>query len=178
MTADARFVVPVIETPRLILRGHRLSDVEDSYAMWSDPTTTRHIGGKPFTREEVWSRHLRYVGHWAIASYGIWHIRERGTDRFVGEAGIADFRRDLAYSFDGAPEAAWVLAPWAHGHGFATEAMSAVLAWSAAAHPRTVCIIDIDNAPSLRVAARLGYRQVAQVEYHSASVFVFERHAA
>src|SRR5256885_9467914 len=29
-----------------------------------------------------------------------------------------------------------------HGKGYATEAMTAVLAWSAAAHPRTVCMID------------------------------------
>jgi RimJ/RimL family protein N-acetyltransferase len=167
--------VPLIETPRLILRGHRLTDFDDSLAMWSDAEVTRHIGGKPFGREEVWARLLRYIGHWAVADYGLWHIRERATDRFVGEAGLADFRRDLAHSFDGAPEAAWVMAPSAQGKGYATEAMSAVLAWADAAHPRTVCIINPANHASLRVAGKLGYRELARVDYHGAEVILLER---
>ena len=38
--------VPVIETERLILRGHRLDDFEGLAAMWADPEVTRYIGGK------------------------------------------------------------------------------------------------------------------------------------
>lgn len=167
--------VPVIETPRLILRGHRLTDFDDSLAMWSDPDVARHINGTPLGREDVWARLLRYIGHWAIADYGIWHIRERATDRFVGEAGLADFRRDLPQWFDGAPEAAWILAPSAQGNGYATEAMSAVLAWAEAAHPRTVCIINPGNQPSLRVAGKLGYRELARVDYRGTAVIAFER---
>ena len=169
--------VPVLETPRLVLRGHHVTDLDDSFAMWSSPEAMR-INGRPLSREEVWARLLRYIGHWAVHDYGLWQIRERATDRFAGEVGIADFRRDLAISFDGAPEAAWVLAPWAHGRGYATEAMTAVLAWSAAAHPRTVCIISPDNAPSLRVAARLGYREIGRVDYKGEPILVFERLAA
>jgi RimJ/RimL family protein N-acetyltransferase len=167
--------VPVLDTPRLTMRGHRASDLGDSLALWSDPEVVRHIGGKPSGREDVWARVLRYIGHWAVAGYGFWHVRERVTDRFVGEVGLADFQRDLAVSFDGAPEAGWVFAPWSHGKGYATEAMIAVLAWSAAAHPRTVCIIDSGNAASLRVAAKLGYREMARADYKAAEVIVFER---
>lgn len=169
--------VPVLDTPRLVLCGHRVTDLDDSFAMWSAPEVTR-IHGRPLSREEVWARLLRYIGHWAVHDYGLWQIRERATDRFVGEVGIADFRRDLAISFDGAPEAAWVLAPWAHGRGYATEAMTAVLAWSAAAHPRTVCIIAPDNARSLRVADRLGYREIGRADFKGNPIIVFERLAA
>ncbi len=42
--------VPVIETTRLILRGHRLDDFPDCAAMWADPIVTRHIGGKTIHR--------------------------------------------------------------------------------------------------------------------------------
>jgi RimJ/RimL family protein N-acetyltransferase len=171
----AHVPVPVLETPRLILRGHRVGDLDDSLSLWSDPVVVRHISGKPSSREEVWSRLLRYVGHWALAGYGLWHIRERATDRFVGEAGLADFKRDMAYSFDGAPEAGWVFAPWCYGQGFATEAMTAVLAWADAAHPRTVCIINPGNLASLRVAAKLGYRELAHADYHATEVVVLER---
>ena len=167
--------IPVIETPRLTLRGHRAADLGDSFSLWGNPEVVRHIGGKPLGREDVWARVLRYIGHWAVAGYGMWHVRERATDRFVGEVGIADFQRDISVSFNGAPETGWALMPWSHGNGFATEAMTAVLAWSAAAHPRTVCMIDPDNAASLRVGAKLGYREMARTVYKAAEVIVFER---
>jgi RimJ/RimL family protein N-acetyltransferase len=56
--------------------------------------------------------------------------------------------------------------------------MTAVLAWSAAAHPRTECIIAPDNAPSLRVAARLGYREIGRADLKGSPILVFERLAA
>ena len=171
--------VPILETARLTLRGHGAETLDDSLALWSDPEVNRHISGKPSGREEVWARVLRYIGHWAVAGYGFWQIRERATGRFVGEAGLADGKRDLAISFEGAPEAGWVLAPWAHGRGYATEAMTAVLGWSdAAAHvgPRTVCLINPDNTASLRVAEKCRYRELARADYKGAEVIVFERH--
>ena len=169
--------VPVLETPRLTLRGHRAADLDDSLSLWGDPEVVRHIGGKPLGREEVWARVLRYIGHWAVVGYGMWHVRERATDRFVGEVGLIDARRDIAVSFDGAPESGWAFTPWSHGHGYATEAMAAVLAWSAGAHRRTVCMIDPGNAASLRVAAKLGYREMARADYKASEVIVLERRA-
>src|ERR1041384_8238346 len=138
MTVD----IPVLETERLTLRGHRAGDLEDSLAMWSDPRVTQHITGKPFNREEVWARLLRYLGHWQVMGYGLWVVSERATGRFIGEVGLADFKRELPISFDGAPEAGWVLGSPAHGQGYATEAMSAVLAWADEQFARTVCIIS------------------------------------
>jgi RimJ/RimL family protein N-acetyltransferase len=170
--------VPILETERLTLRGHGVETLDEALALWSDPVVNRHIGGRPSGREEVWARILRYIGHWAIAGYGFWHIRERATGRFVGEAGLADFKRDLAFSFDGAPETGWVLAPWAHGKGYATEAMTAVLAWcdaTATVGPRTVCIINPDNVASLRVAGKCDYRELARADYKGIEVIVLER---
>jgi RimJ/RimL family protein N-acetyltransferase len=167
--------IPVLETPRLTLRGHRAADLDDSLSLWGDPEVVRFIGGKPASREEVWARVLRYIGHWAVAGYGMWHIRERSSDRFVGEVGMADFRRDITVSFDGAPETGWALRPWAQGKGYATEAMTAVLTWGAARHPRTVCMIDPDNAASQRVAGKLGYREMARADYKASQVILFER---
>src|SRR5690606_17072161 len=108
---------------------------------------------------------------------GFWVVRERASGRFVGEAGLADFRRDLTPSFDGAPEAGWALASWAHGRGFATEAMRAVLAWSDAhlAAARTVCMIDEAHAASVRVAAKLGFRPWTDTTFQGAPIRLFER---
>jgi RimJ/RimL family protein N-acetyltransferase len=168
-----------LETARLTLRPHRLEDFEDSAALWADPLVTRFIGGRPFTREESWARLLRYAGHWGLLDFGYWVIREAATGRFVGEAGFADFRRDIRPGFEGAPEIGWVLAPWAHGLGFATEAARAILAWGEVRFGpvRTVCIIDPDHAASLRVAAKCGYREAARATYHGRELLLLERRA-
>ena len=173
---------PSLETDRLTLRGHGVETLDDMVAMWGDPQVSRHITGMPSGREDVWARILRYIGHWTAQGYGFWQIRERATGRFVGDAGLADFKRDfrddLATAFDGAPETGWVLAPWAQGRGYATEAMTAVLAWAdatARVGPRTVCIINPGNSASLRVAAKLGYRELARGDYRGTEVIAFER---
>jgi RimJ/RimL family protein N-acetyltransferase len=170
---------PPIDTARLALRGHRPADLAESAALWADPIVIRHIGGRPFTREESWTRLLRYAGHWALLGFGYWVVRERATGRFVGEVGLADYRRDMTPSFEGTPEAGWVLAPWAHGQGFAGEAVAAALAWidGVLRAPRTVCIIDPDNAASLRVAARAGYREQVRTTYKGEPTVLLERAA-
>jgi RimJ/RimL family protein N-acetyltransferase len=170
--------IPILETERLTLRGHCPEDLDESMTLWSDPLVLRYINARPSGREEVWARLLRYIGHWSVTGYGLWLIRERSTGRFVGEAGLADFKREISISFDGAPETGWVLAPWSHGRGYATEAMTAVLAWAdAAAHLRTMCIIHPLNIASRRVATKLGYRELAYADYGGISVLVFERRA-
>ena len=169
--------VPALETERLTLRGHTLADFDECAALWGDPEVTRHIGGRPSTAEEVWTRVLRYAGMWALLGYGYWVVRERESGRFVGEVGLADFRREVTPPLDGAPEAGWVLAPWAHGRGFATEAVHAALSWGDAhlAAQRTVCMISPDNAASLRVAEKCGFREFARTRYKGEETLLFER---
>jgi RimJ/RimL family protein N-acetyltransferase len=178
-TATASSAAPVLTTERLTLRGHRADDFTDVAAMWGDPAVTRHIGGKPLSREEAWTKFLRNVGHWVLAGYGFWLVHETASGRFVGEVGCAELRRDLTPPRGGIPEAGWVLAPWAHGRGFATEAVRAALAWTAGrvGHGRSFCLIDPGNAGSLRVADKCGFRQIAQTSYKGGPVLVLERRA-
>lgn len=89
--------VPTLETERLILRGHGVDDFGDSAAMWAEPEVVRHIGGRPFTREESWSRLLRYIGHWSALGFGYWvgawkGLRDggRGRRRHLGQPRISD----------------------------------------------------------------------------------------
>ncbi|MET1026462.1 MAG: GNAT family N-acetyltransferase [Dongiaceae bacterium] len=167
---------PVIETERLVLRGHRLDDFENCIALWADPIVTRHIGGRPFSAEEVWARLLRYVGHWTLLGYGYWVIEEKAAGRFIGELGFADFRREIEPPLD-MPELGWILAPHAHGKGYATEAVRAAMAWGEQhfGSQQTTCIIDPENLPSLRVAERCGYREIRRVTYKNGPMIVFTR---
>jgi len=167
---------PSFTTERLAFRAHELGDLPDVEALWADPVVTRHIGGRPFTAEETWHKVLRNVGHWALQGFGYWVVHERATGAFVGEVGLADLHREITPSLRGLPEAGWVLSPAAHGRGYATEAVSAVLAWGEAhlSAPRTVCIIDPDNTASRRVAHKCGFVQVADTTYHGAPALPFE----
>jgi RimJ/RimL family protein N-acetyltransferase len=169
--------VPVIETDRLRLRAHRPEDLGEGTAMWGDPIVTRYIGGKPFTREEVWARLLRYAGHWSWLGFGYWAIEEKATGGFAGEVGFADFKRELEASIEGMPEIGWVVASHAHGHGYATEAVRAVLKWGDArfGRARTVCLIHPENAASLRVAEKCGYEELRRTTYKSQPTIVLAR---
>jgi RimJ/RimL family protein N-acetyltransferase len=169
--------LPVLTTARLTLTPPERSDFEDSAAMWSDPLVTRHVGGRTSTPEESWARVLRARGLWAVLGYGYWAVRETATGRYVGEVGFADFHRGLAPSIDGIPEMGWVLAAWSHGKGFAAEAVSAGLAWGESqwgAGP-VVCIIDPDNAPSLKLAGRMGFSEVVRTTYKDSPTVLLRR---
>ncbi len=168
---------PIIETARLRLRGHHAGDQAACAALWGDPEVTRYIGGRPFTAEEVWSRLLRYVGHWAVLGFGYWVVEEKASGEFVGEAGFADYRREMKPSLDGAPEIGWVLTPRFHGRGYATEAVRAVVEWGDAKFDgrETACIIKPENAASVRVAEKCGYRATGRAVYSSGEVLLFRR---
>lgn len=169
--------VPALETQRLLLRGHQLDDFPPSAAMWADPEVTRFIREKPFTREESWTRFLRYIGHWSVFGFGYFVLIEKATGTFAGEAGFADYHRDLEPSLDGTPESGWVLASHAHGKGYATEALRALLNWGDA-HldaPRTACIIAPQNVASIRVAEKCGYRESQRTRYHGSETILYYR---
>ncbi len=170
---------PILETERLLLRPHEASDFEAVFTMWADPLVMRHILGRPSTREESWSRVLRYAGHWSLLGFGFWAMQEKGGAEFVGEVGVAEFQRQIEPTLGGDPEAGWVLSSAAHGRGYATEAMRAVLAWSdRELRCRTGCIIGPANVGSIRVAEKLGFSEWQRATYHGDSLIMLRRERA
>ena len=169
--------VPVVTTERLVLRGYTANDFEPLRALWGSPEVTRYITGQPSTASESWMRLLNSAGHWTLLGFGFWLVEERTSGRFVGQVGLADFKRDIEPGFDGAPEAGWVLAPWCHGRGYATEAVQAALAWGEAniAMTRCICMIAPQHAASLRVAEKCGFRRFADAEFKGSPVTLLER---
>lgn len=169
--------IPVLETRRLVLRGHRLADFSEHAAFWADPIVTRFIGGRPLTREEAWMRFLRHAGMWANMGFGFWAVTDRASGRLLGEAGFHELRRELTPRIEGSLETGWSLVPDVHGQGLATEMLGAILAWGAENFPgkRITCLIDPDNAASLRLARKLGFREIDRSAYHGSPIVIFER---
>jgi RimJ/RimL family protein N-acetyltransferase len=170
-------LVPILETERLTLRGHRLEDFAAYASMWADPVVTQHVGGKPISEEESWTRFLRQSGHWAMLGFGYWVVEDKGTGTFAGEIGFANLRRNIEPPLGQTPEIGWVLAAPFHGRGYATEAVRAALAWGDRhfGESRTACIIHAGNLASIRVAEKCGYRESHTATYKGESILVFIR---
>ena len=176
MTVTSSSLAPVLTTPRLTLRAHRLEDFDAYAAMWGEPDVVRLIGGVPRSREESWLRFLRLAGCWLHFGFGYWAVFETASGTYVGEAGFQEAMRDMVPSISGYPEAGWSMHPDHQGKGYASEAVAACHAWAdREQHARTVCIIDPSNQPSLRVADKMGYRCYGQARYHDKDILMFER---
>lgn len=177
--SDDVTALPELRTPRLRLRPFAVGDLAARWAMGASPDVYRFIGGQAATEEESWHRVLRYIGHWTAFGFGTFAVLDAMTGRFLGEAGAMDFRRGIGAEHGRLPEMGWGFMPEVHGTGIAGEAIRAVLGWmdAGAGAAGTVCIIDPANAPSLRLAGRLGYRQTGEASYHGKIVRTFLRPA-
>ncbi len=162
--APEQLAAPTIETERLRLRSHLCEDLADCVAMWSDPEVTRYTIGAPSPAQRTWARILAYRGHWVLLGFGYWAVVDKASGRYIGELGVADFKRDNQPLMAGVPELGWALATHAHGRGYATEALQAVIAWGDThlSSRRSVCIIHRDNHRSFRVAEKLGFEEILQ----------------
>jgi RimJ/RimL family protein N-acetyltransferase len=170
--------VPVVETERLILRGHTLNDFPAFAAMRADPVVMKYLGkGDLLDEEESWLRFQSIAGHWHLKGFGTWAVEERASGAVIGALGYTDKKRPSSHPASGAPEMGWSLAASAHGKGYASEALRAALAWGRAHFglARVVCVISDNNAASLRVAEKHGFKQFATASRYGLGRRVFER---
>jgi RimJ/RimL family protein N-acetyltransferase len=149
---STRIDIPGLRTPRLVLRAFRAADHDAYAAMEAREPVRRYRGGNTYDRAQAWSAMQMLLGQWALRGYGVFAAERAADGQFVGFAGILhppDWPEpELAYSLD---EPFW-------GQGLATEAAAAARDWAFATHrfPRLVSFIMPENAPSQRVATRLG----------------------
>lgn len=166
----------VLTTGRMTLSPMTEAEWPELCALWSDPEFVRHIFPAGLTPEDVWTRLLRDVGHWAAVGYGNWAMRLTATGDYVGSVGVLDYRRIVDPPLD-APELGWGVAPRFQGQGLAAEGVRAALDWCDAVlkAPRTVCMISPENGPSLTLARRVGYAEYAHTTYKGEAVILLER---
>jgi len=170
---------PTLETERLILREFRKEDLDAHAATLGDEEVMRHIGGKPVNREDSWRRLLSGVGMWSLMGMGPWAVERKADGRMVGHCGFFQFERDLSPPILGEPEMGWIFDTSVHGQGIACEACSAALAWaedaiSAESYP---AIIDLENAPSMKLAEKLGFVRQGDAIYRDSPIAFFRRPA-
>ncbi len=148
-----------LETDRLVIRPWQPEDRPAYKALVTDTAVTQYIhNGLPFTEDEIddWlGRQARQLAEFDMCMGA---AVEKATGAVVGIAGT----QPLGTTTD--LELGWIFARSAWGKGYATEAGAAAMAHvlETLGRPRAVAIIDPDNEPSKRVAARLGMKYEAR----------------
>ena len=167
---------PTLETERLVLRHYRKEDFRPHHAIVTDPEVMKHFTGTQ-TTEDCWRRLAAGVGSWSLMGFGNFAVVRKSDDRLVGTIGLFNAWRDLQPRFGEEPEMGWIFAKEVHGQGIAGEAAQAVLDWADRdfAPPVVWAIIAPTNAPSFRLAARLGFERVGDTLYHDEPTAVLKR---
>jgi [ribosomal protein S5]-alanine N-acetyltransferase len=152
---------PEFQTPRLGLRNLRAGDEEFLARLDSDMAVMQYIHSGPLTPEAA----LKYARVQVDTApyrrnWGKWMVVLCDRETSVGWVELAKLsqprRDDLAIGYEFAPE------HW--GHGYATEAAGCVLeyAFTELELDRLAAIARPENAASLRVLEKLGFRRVGK----------------
>lgn len=144
-----------VETPRLILRQWKDSDLDPWAEMNADPRVMEFYP-RVYDRARAdemagWMR-----GELERKGYGWWAAELKETGRFIGVIAADDINYDVP--FTPAREIAWRLAFDAWHHGYATEGAAAAVqfAFDRLGWDEVVAFTTPLNLPSERVMQRLG----------------------
>jgi RimJ/RimL family protein N-acetyltransferase len=164
--------IPTLETERLRLRAWQASDAEPFAEMCADAELMHYVGGV-MDRTDAWRRMSTYVGHWTLRGCGPFALEDKASGQLAGYSGVFDP--------DGWPEREinWGLRRSFVGRGLITEAATRVrkYAYETLGFTTITSCIDLENAPSVAVARRLGATLDRTVEFRGKAVGVF-RHLA
>lgn len=144
----------VLETERLALRTWSADDAEPALRIYGDSDVMRFIPVGVMAVEQIVSLLTRFNEEFERESFGLWATVEKATGAVVGECGLHRI------SETGEIEIGWLFERAAWRKGFATEAARAILEYGfvKAKLQRIICLIDRENARSVAVANRLGFR--------------------
>ena len=156
-------VVPELRTPRLRLRAWTDADRAPFASLNADPEVMAYVPA-PLSRGASNALLSRIRAHALRYGFGLWALEADG--RFAGFTGLqwseVTGTREL--------EVGWRLARWAWGHGYATEAATAALAFGLGREPRVVSYTTLTNVRSQAVMARIGLQRVREFDHPAADM--------
>ena len=149
--------LPTLTTTRLSLRRIRDEDVDDFYAVYSDPKVMRYWSTPPLPNLEAAAKLIREI-HAGIERRELlkWAIALRTNDRLIGSVTL--FHPDFTHR---RVEIGYALA---HAHwrmGYMGETLEAIInfAFADLNMHRIEADVDPRNTASVRTVERLGFQQ-------------------
>jgi RimJ/RimL family protein N-acetyltransferase len=130
-------------------------DFDGFASMAQEVETMRFIGGVA-PRDAAWRGMASLAGSWAILGYGMFSVLRRDTGEWIGRLG--PWRPGGKEGQWPGDEVGWALKASATGQGFAYEGAVAAIDWAFdnLGWDNVIHCIDKANAPSIRLAERLG----------------------
>lgn len=153
-----------IETPRLVLRSMRPSDIDALLIIFTDPRVMASFGGDLFTREQMEGWLQRNLDHQAEFGYGLFSIIHKATGLLIGDCGLEQMDVDGVR----AAELGYDVRSDYWNQGIATEAAAAVRdhAFNVLQLPILISLIRVGNLASKRVAEKTGMALAAEIRLH------------
>ena len=152
-----------MHTKRLALEPLRLEHADEMVALLADPGLYAYTGGRPPTLDELRARYRRQVlgrSDDGTAGWLNWVVRS-GTDGAAVGYVQATLTTDAGR---GVAELAWVIGVAHQRHGYAREAVAAVIAWLGERDVvRLVAHVHPGHAASAGVARSIGLAPTATV---------------
>ena len=144
-------------TPRLSLRGYTVDDVDSSLSYYGLPTVVTYVPWGPWTRAEAERRIAQRVERTQLDGPGsVLSLAVERQGRLIGDVVLWPVDETMSRG-----EMGWAFAPEASGHGYATEAVHALMriAFVTYGMHRVMAHVDPRNAASLRLCERVGMRR-------------------
>lgn len=155
----------LVETARLVLRPFTVADHPAYARLTSDPDVMRYVGaGIANTSDMAWRSVSAMLGHWEMLGYGLWAVTLRDgplrDGSLIGHVGFIDIAGWPGF------ELGWLLGKDFWGRGYAFEAAEAArrIAFEDLKKDRVISLIREGNAPSIRLARKLGAQREGEVE--------------
>lgn len=143
--------IPILETPRLILRGPEASDFDPLADFLLDHGRSWGFGSEK-DRPKAWRWFACSIGHWALHGYGYFTMEWKDTGEPCGITGI--------WNPEGwpEPEIGWVVYAGFEGRGIAFEGAERARRWAYEDLGFTTLTSNIvpGNERSIALAERLG----------------------
>ena len=159
-----------VQTGRLDLRPVAGSDLPDLVAIKADPRSFALLLGGVRNRQQATEELAADIAFWGQHRVGMWAVRERRGQAFVGVTGIMGRSdgRGLALRF--------ALTAHCWGKGYASEAASAALrfAHERAGLARVVAVARGTNMASREVLAAIGMNRCQEFMQHGHRMLLYE----
>lgn len=144
-----------IETPRLIIRPWKDSDIPEFAKMNQDPEVMEFFPYL-FSSDETLASVNSYISHIQEHGFGKWAVELKETHEFIGFVGLAVCGPEMP--FNPAVEIGWRIAKKHWNQGYATEAAGWVLykAFEIFKLKEVVSFTAIPNKKSMRIMEKIG----------------------
>lgn len=170
--ANVKFI---LETPRTYLRPYRLDDLEDLHKILDEKTM--YAWGHAFSKQECKDWIEQQLQRYQKYGFGLWAVVDKASGEIIGNAGL-NYENIMLVSdetkvdeVDSSGESQCEILElgyiinhrfWGQGLGLEVASACAEYAFSKLGVKELYCLIKEDNAPSLKLAKKLGMRVVGK----------------